>query len=133
AFTGAGDQIWLLGENRDELDGSAWAQVVHDHLGGRAPTLDLDHERRLAEVMATAARRQLLSSAHDLSDGGLAQAVVEAMLRHGHGARICLPSIDATAALFGESTGRVLVSLPPASQDAFGRLCEEQQVRAQHL
>ena len=29
-----GDAVWLLGETRDELDGSAWAGVVHDHLGG---------------------------------------------------------------------------------------------------
>jgi phosphoribosylformylglycinamidine synthase len=33
----AGENIYLLGVTREELSGSAWAEVVHDHLGGRPP------------------------------------------------------------------------------------------------
>lgn len=29
-----GENLYLLGVTRDELDGSAWAETVHDHLGG---------------------------------------------------------------------------------------------------
>lgn len=110
-FCGEGESVWLLGETRDELAGSAWAQVAHEHLGGRPPTLDLGHEQRLSALLQRASRQGLLSSAHDLSDGGLSQALVECCLRTGIGVSVQLPG-DPFVALFSESTGRVLVALP---------------------
>ncbi len=110
-----GAEIWLLGETRDEFAGSVWADVVHGHLGGQPPALDLDHEKRLAGLLVRAARRGLLSSAHDLSEGGLAQALVESALRYGVGASVSLGDDDPFVALFSESTGRVLVSLSSAN------------------
>ena len=71
------DLIILLGETRDELSGSEWAWVTHEHLGGVPPQVDLARERALAEVIAEAARVGHITAAHDLSDGGLAQALVE--------------------------------------------------------
>ena len=68
----------LLGDTRDEFDGSVWAQVTADHLGGRPPAVDLAREKLLADVLSAASRDGLVSAAHDLSEGGLAQAVVEA-------------------------------------------------------
>jgi phosphoribosylformylglycinamidine synthase len=122
-FAAEGDVIMLLGETRDELAGSVWADVVHDHLGGRPPVVDFDHEQRLAEVLITAARRGYLTSAHDLADGGLAQAVVESSLRKGFGAEISLPAeADPFVTLFSESAGRVLVSL---SGDKVAQLTEQ--------
>ncbi len=113
-----GENLYLLGVTRDELDGSAWAGVVHDHLGGRPPQVDLAAEKRLAGLLAAAAEGGIVSAAHDLSDGGLFQAVAEGVLRFGVGARIWLGEIterdgvDLTAALFAESTARVIVSVP---------------------
>jgi phosphoribosylformylglycinamidine synthase len=123
-FVNDDDVVLLLGETRDELAGSAWAGVIHDHLGGLPPKVDLDHEKRLAEVMVGAAGQQLLTSAHDLSEGGLAQALVESVLRHDRGATITLPAdLDPFVALFSESTGRVVVSLPAGKRSAFVELC----------
>ena len=82
-FRSPGDVVYLLGETDDELAGSAWAETVHDHLGGRPPMVDFAHEQRLAQLLVRASRRGVLSSAHDLADGGLAQALVESCLRHG--------------------------------------------------
>jgi phosphoribosylformylglycinamidine synthase len=90
-FARAADAVMLLGDTRDELAGSAWADVVHDHLGGHPPQVDLAHESRLAAVLIEAGRRRLLTSAHDLADGGLAQALVESCLRRGHGVAVELP------------------------------------------
>ncbi|HET9647891.1 MAG TPA: phosphoribosylformylglycinamidine synthase subunit PurL [Microlunatus sp.] len=126
-FAAEEEVIVQLGDTRDELAGSVWADVIHDHLGGRPPVVDFDHEQRLAEVLITAARRGLLSSAHDLADGGLAQAVVESSLRKGFGARLELPEgADAFVTLFSESAGRVLASLPES------RLEELQDLAAAH-
>jgi phosphoribosylformylglycinamidine synthase len=105
----AGETVLLLGATRPELGGSAWAAVVHGHLGGRPPLLDLAAEKTLAGLMAGLAADGLVSSAHDLADGGLAQALTESALRYGVGARLEIPG-DPTAALFSESVARVVVT-----------------------
>jgi len=128
-FAVEGQAVYLLGETRDELAGSAWAAAVHDHLGGMPPAVDMARERRLAEVLVRASRRGLLSSAHDLADGGLAQALAESSLRNGFGARIELPAeADPFVWLFSESTGRVLVSVKTDADDDLASLCAEYDV-----
>lgn len=123
-FQQAGDMIFLLGRTSDELAGSAWAGVVHDHLGGLPPALDLEHEQRLAELLINGARKGILASAHDLSDGGLAQALVETTLRNNLGARISLPAgLTPFVSLFSETTGRVLISVRPEARAEFLGLC----------
>jgi len=113
--------IFLLGSTREELDGSEWAHVVHGHLGGRPPAIDLAHEQRLSSVLVRAAESGLLDAAHDLSEGGLGQALSESVLRFGVGARVSVQSlgVDAFTALFSESSGRVVVSVTPGSEAAF--------------
>jgi phosphoribosylformylglycinamidine synthase len=110
----AGQTVLLLGETRPELGGSAWAAVVHGHLGGRPPALDLAAERALGELLATLSERGLDGSAHDLADGGLAQALTESALRYGVGATLTLPG-DAFPALFSESVARVVVTAEDAA------------------
>jgi phosphoribosylformylglycinamidine synthase len=125
-----GDNIYLLGVTREELDGSAWAGTVHGHLGGLPPAVDLGRERDLAELLRAGSLESLVASAHDLSDGGLAQALAESVLRFGVGARVWLTEImerdgvDAATALFSESTGRVLVSVPREDDVKFRGLCD---------
>lgn len=89
------------------------------HLGGLPPFPRLDAEKSLATLTQRAAGSGLLRSAHDLSEGGLAMALVESCLRGGLGARVRPeirddPSMDATIALFSESPARAVVSLDPA-------------------
>jgi phosphoribosylformylglycinamidine synthase len=116
-FVRDGDAVLLLGTTRDELAGSEWAHVAHGHLGGQPPQVDLAAEQRLAGLLADAADR--LTGSHDLSDGGLAQALVEACLVGGRGATVALPRlVDPFVALFAESAGRVLVTVDPADADA---------------
>ncbi len=115
-FRSDGDEIYLLGVTGEEFGGSEWAHVVHGHLGGRPPAVDFSAEQALAAVLVDAARGELVSSAHDLSDGGLGQALVESCLRGtagGRGARIELGEADPFVALFSESAARAVVSLPP--------------------
>jgi phosphoribosylformylglycinamidine (FGAM) synthase-like enzyme len=126
----AGNNIYLLGTTRDELDGSVWSEVIHDHLGGKPPVVDLQAEKALAELLQGASLQGLLASTHDLSEGGLAQTLVESTLRFGMGARVWLNEIterdgvDLTAALFSESTARVIVSVGREDDVKFVGLCE---------
>lgn len=129
-FTEPGAPIYLLGSTRDEFGGSEWAHTLHGHLGGEPPRVDLAAERALAGVLSAGAREGLLASAHDLSEGGLAQALTEACLRHGQGCRIRLDGAasgavpgDPFVALFSESAGRALVTV--RDESAFARLCAD--------
>jgi phosphoribosylformylglycinamidine synthase II len=112
AFVAPGERVLLLGETREELSGSEWAHVVHGHLGGLPPKVDLGAERSLAELLRDAVG--LVTSAHDLAEGGLAQGLVEAALGNDVGVAVGLDQVhaDPFVALFSESAGRVLVSVP---------------------
>ncbi|AKN16121.1 phosphoribosylformylglycinamidine synthase II [Mycobacterium haemophilum DSM 44634] len=124
-----GETLMLLGETRDEFDGSVWAQVTADHLGGLPPMVDLAREKLLAEVLSSASRDGLVSAAHDLSEGGLAQAIVESALAGETGCRIVLPEDFQSGTgpftfLFSESAGRVLVAVPRTEESRFRSMCE---------
>ncbi|MFV0252989.1 MAG: phosphoribosylformylglycinamidine synthase subunit PurL [Beutenbergiaceae bacterium] len=121
--------LYLLGTTREELSGSAWAGVIHDHLGGRPPVADLAAEQVLASFMGRVAGEDSVLAAHDLAAGGLIQSLVDAVLRFGVGAQISLAglmqrsAIDATTALFSESGARMLVAVGDAEQ--FHARCAE--------
>lgn len=124
AFAQEGQLLYLLGETKEELGGSAWSQVVHDHLGGLPPAVDLERERLLAEILISASRDGMIDAAHDLSDGGLVQAVVESCLKGGHGARLVVPEgLDPAVFLFSESQGRAVVAVPRSEEMRFTDMC----------
>ncbi len=124
AFTEDGQLLYLLGETREELGGSAWSQVAHDHLGGLPPRVDLEREKLLAEVLISGSRDGMIDAAHDLSDGGLVQALVESCLRGEKGARIVVPEdLDPFVFLFSESAGRAVVAVPRSEELRFTDMC----------
>ncbi|HWJ84768.1 MAG TPA: phosphoribosylformylglycinamidine synthase subunit PurL [Cellulomonas sp.] len=135
-WTTPGQAVYLLGTTRPELDGSAWADVVHDHLGGVPPVVDLAAERRLAAVLQNASRDDLVDAAHDLSEGGLVQALVESSLRYGVGVQVSLDELCARdgltpfEALFSESTARALVAVPRSEEVRLVDLCTARGVPA---
>jgi phosphoribosylformylglycinamidine synthase len=123
-FRTPGQAIYLLGETRDEFGGSEWAHVLHGHLGGRPPAVDLDAEKVLAELVVRASHEGMIGAAHDLSDGGLAQALVESCLRYGAGARIRVPDgVDPFVFLFSESQARAIVAVPLSEGERFADMC----------
>ncbi|MFB8369196.1 phosphoribosylformylglycinamidine synthase subunit PurL [Pseudarthrobacter sp. NPDC055928] len=123
-----GQAIYLLGTTAAELDGSEWANL-RGHLGGLPPKVDLAAERALGEILINASRDGMVDSAHDLSEGGLAAALVEASLRYGVGARIALQDVldrdgvDLFTALFSETQGRAVVGVPRSEEVRFTDMC----------
>ncbi|MCW2525678.1 MAG: phosphoribosylformylglycinamidine synthase [Pseudonocardiales bacterium] len=123
-FVGDGGHIYLLGDTQAEFGGSEWAHSEHAHIGGRPPVVDLDRERLLADILINSSRDGLIDSAHDLSDGGLAQALVECMLRNDRGIRLILPEgADPFVLLFSESAGRAIVTVPRSEEIRFTDMC----------
>jgi phosphoribosylformylglycinamidine synthase len=125
-FKAAGDLVFLAGSTREELGASEYLQVIHGKKLGLPPKLDLKAESKLQKLCVALARKGLVQSAHDLSDGGLAVAAAEACMageRHGCqplGADLTLKAQGrADALLFGESASRVLFSVSPPKAPAF--------------
>jgi phosphoribosylformylglycinamidine synthase len=144
-FPGPGLEVWLLGATRAELGGSAWQRLATGRLEGAPPALDLDAETRLHRLLADLADRRLVAAAHDLSDGGLAVALVEATLTAGVGATVDLPPVlpggsgsapglpRELAALVSESPSRALVAVPPEAGPELETLATEARVPATRL
>jgi phosphoribosylformylglycinamidine synthase II len=119
-----GHQLYLLGATYDELSGSEWAHVMHEHLGGRPPEVDFEAEKELADILVNASRDGLIDAAHDVSDGGVAQALVESCLRGGSGARVWVPDgLSPFVFLYAESAGRAVVAVPRTEEVRFTDMC----------
>jgi phosphoribosylformylglycinamidine synthase len=127
-FTKAGMDIYLLGRDEITLAGSEWA-YLHNQRGGVAPKADLGHEARLVDVLL--AGQDLFESAHDLSMGGLAASIVEAILKNRIGATIELSSIS--EALFSETPGRVLVAVDPSNAGVLTKLSESNSINCNKI
>jgi phosphoribosylformylglycinamidine synthase len=129
----AGDVVFLLGETRDELGGSAYWEVLHGFVGGQPPRVDLDVARRLVDLLVAGAERGLFRSAHDCSQGGLGVALAEVAMGGpyqdaGFGLEVDLTAYGAPLTahdlLFSESHGRAVVTCAPErvpAVEALGR------------
>ena len=119
-----GDLIYVLGDTKDEFGGSEWAHEIHGHLGGLPPVVDLAKEKVLAEILIAGSHDHMLLAAHDISDGGIMQALVEMSLRSRTGARVWVPeNTDAFVFAYSESTARALVVVEREAEVKFTAMC----------
>ncbi|MBP7309719.1 MAG: phosphoribosylformylglycinamidine synthase subunit PurL [Candidatus Cloacimonetes bacterium] len=119
-FKHAGDEILLLGDLAAQLEASEYLAVEHGLDVGTPPCLDLEHEKRLQQLVIELNKAGLLHSAHDVSDGGLLIAIAESCFALGEtwGAELDFPiSGKASHAYFGEANGRILISIDPNTRD----------------
>ena len=110
-FGAKGDIVGLLGDTPPALDGSEYLAVVHGQVAG-APTIDLAAELAVQTLLRDLIQAELLVSAHDCSDGGLAVAVAECAFAGDIGVDLELnsPHQREDVALFGEAPSRVVIS-----------------------
>jgi phosphoribosylformylglycinamidine synthase subunit PurL len=137
-FKQAGDEVVLLGEGFGELGGSEYLKTLHGLVRGEPPMLDLPKERALITLLTRAAAAQLLQSAHDCSDGGLAVTLAEcAFDTGGIGVTVDLAASGSAlrppAVLFGESASRAVVSVRPENVPALLQLAGELRVPAARI
>ncbi len=125
-YSNPGSKVYLLGETRAEIDGSTWAEIIHNHLGGVPPKLDITAEKLLARCMRNFAAYGIAEAAHDISDGGLLTALAEMVYDSGIGMKIEISQeLAAGAMLFSESASRAIVVVPENGITAFNQLCEQ--------
>jgi phosphoribosylformylglycinamidine synthase len=111
-----GDAILMVGGATSELGGSAWAWQLHDHRGGRLPTLDLRRHRALLDLVQGLITVGLVHGVHDVSDGGLAVALAEMAMHAGVGFTVA--GVAGHAELFSESPSRVVLCVDPSQREA---------------
>ena len=110
AFAHPGDAILAVGYGEPRVDASRYL----GRCAGAPPAPDPAADAALGRLLAECARRRLLTSAHDVSEGGLAVALAESCIAGGIGAQVTIaPGRRADEALFGEGGGRVIASCDP--------------------
>ena len=119
-FRNKGDMIFLIGRSDNDISASEYLSFVHLINESAAPKFDLEYEMKLQDVVATLIKDKLVSSAHDVSLGGLFVTLVESALPGGLGFDVTSPAeIRGDAFLFGEAQSRVVVSVTPDQETDF--------------
>ncbi|MBL7131879.1 MAG: phosphoribosylformylglycinamidine synthase subunit PurL [Candidatus Omnitrophica bacterium] len=134
-FKEEGDTILLLGETKEEIGGSEYLKIIHNLKKGDAPSLDLEKEKSLGNVVLDAIKQGLVQSAHDCSEGGLAIALTECCISNPDkklGAKVNLASdnIREDALLFAETQSRVILSAKQDNTDKILQIAKDNKVSA---
>ena len=115
-FKNENDLVLLLGSKSidspiDSLAGSDLIELTHQKIVGR-PQIDLDHELLVQKTLLSAIKKNLIESAHDLSNGGLAVAIAESCIYGNLGFNgTTIPFDRWDTALFGENQSRIIISV----------------------
>ncbi len=118
-FQDPGDMVILLGGAIEEdIGGSEYLKTQHGLIDGEPPSIDLDKEKKLAEMLIACASQSILKSAHDISEGGFAVALAECCFNpHGtRGVVVEAPDINGNSLrgdlfLFSETQSRVIAGI----------------------
>lgn len=115
----AGDIVYLIGETKTEFGGSELQKLVEGKISGKAPAIDLEVEAARQKALLEAIRANLVQSAHDVSEGGVAVALAEkTFAAQGLGVNITLQG-SATTVLFAESQSRFIVTVKAENAASF--------------
>jgi phosphoribosylformylglycinamidine synthase len=126
-FSAAGLEVAVLGSTKGEFGGSVYQKAALGRVSGKPPAFQPEAERALVGLLVDLVQRQAVSSAHDLSIGGLAMALVRASARQDQpmGGTYDLTDVhqDLGTALFAEDGARALVSVTAAQKQALEARC----------
>ncbi len=128
-FKATGHDIYLIGENRDEIGGSEYLKTIHNLISGKVPALDLRVHSKTIELILELIKSGLVTSAQDLSDGGLAVGLAECCFKNGIGAEVRLElSARNDSLLFGETQSRVIFTALPDNDKSILSIAEKYKI-----
>lgn len=113
-----GDKVYLVGQTRDDYAGSELQKMMTGDISGIVKSFDLHHVHQYMQRLLTTMENGLVSSAHDLSEGGLGVALAETVFKTDLGLKIDLADQPA-ARLFSETPGRFIVTVAPEKATEF--------------
>jgi phosphoribosylformylglycinamidine synthase II len=119
-FKKAGDLVYVVGTNRNDINCSEYLHYIQGVTLSPAPHFDLEEEFTLQHTIQKLIGQKLVSSVHDVSEGGLFACLLESAMPNGLGFSVATDaSIRKDAWLFGEGQSRVVVSINPFIQQLF--------------
>ncbi|MEJ2617444.1 MAG: AIR synthase-related protein, partial [Ignavibacteriaceae bacterium] len=122
-FKEEGNLIYVLGEDFEELGGSEYLKVIHNKVIGDSPKINLEIEIKLLDSLLGFIEKELIESAHDVSEGGIISAIAECCIIddvNPLGAEVNIPVKSREEfSLFSESQSRVIVSIRKNNKDKF--------------
>jgi phosphoribosylformylglycinamidine synthase len=114
-FKADGDAIILIGGHGSHLGQSIYLREVLGREEGAPPPVDLAVEKRNGDFVRSLIKSGQVTVVHDISDGGLALAVIEMAMASGLGASLAALTHEQ---LFGEDQARYVVTGSPAILEA---------------
>jgi phosphoribosylformylglycinamidine synthase len=135
-FKNDGDTIAVIGkpdtDQNDGIGGSEYLKLIYNHVKGDAPDIDLKSEKNLIESIIELIRTGSISSAHDISDCGIAVAIAESCLINRTKNIGCNVNISYRGrgdfSLFNESQSRILISFKPENAENIRNLCQKHEI-----
>lgn len=124
AFKEAGEAVYVIGAATPEFGAGALQLLLKGRASGKPPVLDLDIESRRQRQLLSAIKAGYVSSAHDVSEGGLAVALCESVFGTPYGADLHFDS-DPVVELFSETQSRFVVSVPEDAMEAFESIVDD--------
>ena len=126
AFRGEGDALFVLGVLRNDINCSEYLHKIHGIQFSPAPYFDLEEEYQLQEKIEQLIKEGVISSAHDVSDGGTFVTLLESAFPRNFGFHIRMPKeVRKDAFLFGEGQSRVIVSVHAGDVKKFQQLVKD--------
>lgn len=120
SFKHKGNVIFLLGNSHNDISSSVYLRAFHHIEASPAPYFNLQEELKVQEAVRQAIHKNLICSAHDISEGGLFVTLFESAAVFDYGFDITSDAeIRKDAFLFGEAQGRIIVSVTPHKQNKF--------------
>ena len=128
-FKNPGDQIFILGNLVEDISCSEYLVKYHGISASPAPYFDMEEEFNLQETFKEILDNKLVNGAHDCSDGGLFVALLEMAMPSSYGFSVkSVDGIRRDAFLFGESQGRIVVSVTNDNSDELIRICKNNSI-----
>ena len=119
-FKSVNDHIFLIGKIVNDISSSEYLVKYHNIIESPAPYFDIDEEYELHQCIKNLINKKLINAAHDCADGGLFISIVEMAMSSNLGCKINSKSdIRKDSFLFGESQGRVVVTVSNEQLDLF--------------
>ena len=119
-FKSVDDHIFLIGKIVNDISSSEYLVKYHNIIESPAPYFDIDEEYELHQCIKNLINKKLINAAHDCADGGLFISIVEMAMSSNLGCKINSKSdIRKDSFLFGESQGRVVVTVSNEKLDLF--------------
>jgi len=120
SFKNKGNIIFLIGQSKEDISCSEYLYSYHGVKESPVPWFNLDQEFKVQAAAQELIKNNYVCSVHTVSKGGLFISLIESGIRFGLGFDIITDTdIRTDAFLFGESQGRILVSITPSKEDHF--------------